>query len=87
MTAAKKTRSKKPPDDAELRRAILEGALPRLAEDGFSEKTLNYAAAAAEVDAATLARLFPRGGQDLVEAFSEWADDQMDAALKNIPLS
>jgi len=87
MTAAKKTRSKKPPDDVELRRAILEGALPRLAEDGFSEKTLNYAAAAAEVDAATLARLFPRGGQDLVEAFSEWADDQMDAALKNTPLS
>jgi ubiquinone biosynthesis protein COQ9 len=87
MTAAKKTRSKKPPDDAELRRAILEGALPRLAEDGFSEKTLNYAAAAAEVDAATLARLFPRGGQDLVEAFSEWVDDQMDAALKDTPLS
>jgi ubiquinone biosynthesis protein COQ9 len=87
MTAAKKTRSKKPPDDAELRRAILEAALPRLAEDGFSEKTLNYAAAAADVDAPTLARLFPRGGQGLVEAFSEWADDQMDAALKNTPLS
>jgi ubiquinone biosynthesis protein COQ9 len=87
VTAAKKTRSKKPPDDAELRRTILEAALPRLAEDGFSEKTLNYAAAAADADAATLTRLFPRGGQDLVEAFSEWADDLMDAGLKNTPLS
>jgi len=87
MTAAKKARSKKPPDDAELRRAILEAALPRLAEDGFSEKTLNYAAASVDADAGTLARLYPRGGQDLVEAFSEWADDQMDATLKDTPLS
>jgi ubiquinone biosynthesis protein COQ9 len=88
MTGTKKTRSgKKPPDDAEPRRAILEAALPRLGEDGFGEKTLNYAAASAGVNAGTLARLFPRGGQDLVEAFSEWADDQMDATLKNTPLS
>jgi ubiquinone biosynthesis protein COQ9 len=86
MTAAKKTHDK-PRDDAELRRAVLEAALPRLAQDGFTEKTLNYAAAAAGADAGTLARLFPRGGQDLIEAFSEWADDQMDAALKNTPLS
>lgn len=87
MTAAKKTRSRKPPDDAELRRAILEAALPRLAQDGFTDRTLNHAAASADVDAGTLARLFPRGPQDLVEAFSGWADDQMDATLKNVPLS
>ena len=85
---AHKPRSKKPPhDDADLRRAVFEAALPRLAEDGFTDKTLNYGAAAATVDVATLTRLFPRPGQDLVEAFSGWADEQMDAALKNTPLS
>ena len=87
MTAARKPRSKKPPDDAELRCANLEAALPWLARDGFTDKTLNAAAVATGVDAATLRRLFPRDGQSLVEAFSEWADDQMEAALKNIPLS
>ena len=84
---SRKPRSKKPPDDADLRRTVFEAALPRLAQDGFSDKTLNYAAAAANVDVATLDHLFPRGGQDLVEAFSEWADNQMDAALKKTPLS
>jgi ubiquinone biosynthesis protein COQ9 len=84
---AKKSRSKKSRDDAELKRAILEAALPRLADDGFTEKTLNYAAAPADVDAGTVARLFPRGGQDLAEAFSEWADAQMDVTLRNTPLS
>jgi ubiquinone biosynthesis protein COQ9 len=87
MTAAKKTRSKSPRDDAELKRAIFEAALPRLAEDGFTDKTLNTAAASADVDAGTLARLFPHGGQDLVDSFSEWADEQMDATLRNTPLS
>ena len=76
-----------PPTDADIRRAVFEAALPRLAEDGFTEKTLNYAAAAAGVDASTLARVFPRGDQDLAEAFSEWADEQMDATLASTPLS
>lgn len=83
----RKPRSKKSRDDAELRRVVFEAALPQLAIDGFGEKTLNEAAASAGVDTGTLARLFPRGGQDLAEAFSEWADGQMDAALKNTALS
>jgi ubiquinone biosynthesis protein COQ9 len=84
---SRKPRSKKPPDDAELRRAVFEAALSRLAQDGFTEKTLNHAAAAANVDAATLNRLFSGGRQNLAEAFSEWADEQMDAALRKTPLS
>jgi len=73
-------------DDAALRRAVVEAALPRLGEDGFTDKALNYAAAAAAVDAPTLQRLFPNGAQDLLDAFSEWADDEMDATLKTAPL-
>lgn len=83
----KKTRSRKPPDDAAVKRAILAAALPRLADDGFTEKTLNTAAATAGVDAPTLTRLFPNRELDLVDAFSEWADDAMEAALKETPLS
>jgi len=74
-------------NESEIRRAVLQAALPRLAEDGFTDKTLNFAAAAANVDAGTLARVFPRSAQDLVSAFSEWADEQMDAALAATPLS
>ena len=75
------------PSESDIRRAVLEAALPRLAEDGFTDKTLNFAAAASNLDAETLARVFPRGAQDLVSAFSEWADDRMDAALAATPLS
>jgi len=82
----KKTRSRKPPDDAAVKRAILEAALPRLAEDGFTEKTLDAAAALAGVDAPTLMRLFPNRELDLVDAFSAWADDAMEAALKGTSL-
>ncbi|MFL6690796.1 MAG: COQ9 family protein [Alphaproteobacteria bacterium] len=87
MSAAGSRASTAPRDDTEMRRAVLEAALPRLAVDGFTDKTLNYGGATANVDAPTLQRLFPNGGQDLADAFSEWADDQMDATLKNTPLS
>ncbi len=89
MTAAKqkKTRAKKTRDDAARKRAVLEAALPHLAQDGFAQRTLQRATAEAGVDAVALARLFPREGLSLVEAFSEWADDEMEAALKATPLS
>jgi ubiquinone biosynthesis protein COQ9 len=89
MTAArqKKTRTKKKPDDAALKRAVLNAALPYLAQDGFAQRTLQRAAAEAGVDAVAMARLFPREELSLVEAFSEWADGGMEAALKATPLS
>jgi ubiquinone biosynthesis protein COQ9 len=83
----KKIRVRKPPDEAAIKRAVLEAALPRLAQDGFTEKTLNYAAASVGVDASSLARLFPNRELDLVDAFSEWADDTMEAVLKELPLT
>jgi ubiquinone biosynthesis protein COQ9 len=89
MTAAKqkKTRAEKKPDDAAIKRAVLEAALPHLAQGGFAQRTLQPAAAEAGVDAVALARLFPREGLSLVEAFSAWADDEMEAVLKATPLS
>jgi ubiquinone biosynthesis protein COQ9 len=87
MSDAKPKKSRRPPDDAAVKRAILDAALPRLAEDGFTEKTLNTAAATAGIDAPTVMRLFPNRERDLVEVFSEWADDAMEAALKETPLT
>ena len=86
MTSARKTGAKKPRDDAALARAILEAALPHVPEDGFSERTLARAAAMSDVDAGTLARLFPSHGLSLVELFSESADERMDAVLQVTPL-
>jgi len=91
MTAAKtrKSRAKSsgPRDDVALKRAVLEAALPHLAQDGFTDKTLKEAAAKADVDRVALLRLFPREGLSLVEAFSNWADEQMEAALRKAKLS
>ena len=84
---ATKTRSRKPLSDAAIKRSILEAALPNLAADGFTEKTLNGAAATAGVAAPTVARMFSNCERDLVDAFSDWADDAMEAALKGAALS
>jgi ubiquinone biosynthesis protein COQ9 len=72
---------------ADIRRAVVEAALPLIPDSGFTEATLKRVATEAGADTITLARQFPRGAASLVEAFSEWADDQMDAALKTTPLS
>jgi len=91
MRAAKtkksRAKSSAPRDDAALKRAVLEAALPHLAPDGFTDKTLKEAAAEAEVDRVTLLRLFPREGLSLVEAFSDWADGQMESTLRKAKLS
>jgi ubiquinone biosynthesis protein COQ9 len=85
-TTRRKTGAKKARDDDALKRAILEAALPHVAEDGFGERTLARAAAMSDVDAGTLARLFPGQGLSLVELFSEWADERMDTILHATPL-
>ena len=85
-TTKRRTGTRKSRDDVALKRAILEAALPHVAEDGFSERTLARAAAMSDVDAATLARLFPNQASNLVELFSEWADERMDEVLQATPL-
>jgi ubiquinone biosynthesis protein COQ9 len=60
-----------------LKDRILEVALLHAAFDGWSRKTLLHAASDAGVDAPTARRLFPRGGDSLVEWLDDWADRQM----------
>ncbi|HEY5237879.1 MAG TPA: COQ9 family protein [Rhizomicrobium sp.] len=71
-------------DDAATKEAVLKAALVNVMFDGFSEKALKSSADEAEVDAETLARLFPRRELSLVEEFSAAADREMEARLAKI---
>jgi ubiquinone biosynthesis protein COQ9 len=82
---AKKTKSGK--DDAALKLAVLDAALPHIAFDGFTPKLLESAAKEAGADKNDLKRLFPNGALDLIAAYSEHADREMETRLKKAKLS
>ena len=73
-------RAKKPAKSA-TREDVLKAALKHVPFDGFTDKVLERAGKDAGASKDELARLFPEGPLDLVEAFSDWADDAMEAAL------
>jgi len=77
---------KKKPDDAVLKAAIVDAALPHVPFDGFTDKVLELAAKEADADKETLARLFPDGAQSLIEACSHFADDEMEKLLAKMDL-
>jgi ubiquinone biosynthesis protein COQ9 len=87
MTAAAKPRSKKPPDDAALKRAVAQAALPLIERDGLTESMLKQAADKTGADRTAQARLFPQGALDLVEAISEFHDEEMEKRLAKAKLS
>ncbi len=64
-----------------IRDDILLAALPHVAFDGWSLRTLRQAARDAGYDAATAERVFPDGPVALVEHFSAYADRKMVEAL------
>jgi ubiquinone biosynthesis protein COQ9 len=70
-----------------LKDKLLESALLHAAFDGWSRRTLLNAAKDAGVDAGTARRLFPRGGDSLLEWLDDWADRQMLAAVEGEDLS
>ena len=89
MTEPKTTKRRKntaAENDAALKRAVAEAALTHVAFDGFTDKVLNAAASDAGVDKKALARLFPGGPLDLVEALSDMFDDEMEARLAKAKL-
>jgi ubiquinone biosynthesis protein COQ9 len=63
------------------REDVLKAALKHVPFDGFTDSVLQRAGKEAGAAKDDLARLFPEGPLDLVEAFSDWADDEMEAAL------
>jgi ubiquinone biosynthesis protein COQ9 len=73
-------RAKKPAKPV-LREDVLKAALKHVPFDGFTDSVLQRAGKEAGASQDDLARLFPEGALDLVEAFSDWGDDEMGAAL------
>ena len=86
MTARKKPARAKPSDEAALKRALLEAALKHVPFDGFSAKTLDLAATDLGVERSDVARLFPEGPPNLVEFFSDVADNEMEEKLARLDL-
>ena len=73
-------------DDKALREAVLLAALPHAAFDGFIDSVLDKAGKEAGVSKLEIARLFEGGPAALVEFYSVWADDQMEAKLAGMDL-
>lgn len=66
---------------SEAKQKLLVAALEEIPFSGFSDATLKAAAERADVPIAEARRHFPRGGESLVSAFSEWADAEMQARM------
>jgi ubiquinone biosynthesis protein COQ9 len=64
------------------RDTILPFALAEVSLHGFTDAALKAAAEKAGVSPAELRATFPNGGASLVEAFSQWADEQMAERMR-----
>ena len=69
-----------------LKDRVLEAALLHAAFDGWSRRTLHNAAHDAGIDAATARRLFPRGGDGLLDWLDDWADRRMLEGVRQLDL-
>ncbi len=72
---------------ADLRAAVIARALPHVAFDGWSDKTLAAAVAEAGVDPGLARVAFPRGGVDLALAFHDAKDAELARRLASEDLS
>jgi ubiquinone biosynthesis protein COQ9 len=70
-----------------LRDKVLLALLPDVPFDGWTRAALKRAGEKAGVDTAQLTTLFPRGPRDVAAWFSDWADREMAAALKDQSLA
>jgi ubiquinone biosynthesis protein COQ9 len=74
-------------DDAAMKQAVVEAALPDAAFDGFTEGLLAKAAVTAKIEKAELGRLFPEGARSLIEAYSLSTDAEMERLLAEMDLA
>jgi ubiquinone biosynthesis protein COQ9 len=71
---------------AAARRAVLAAALPHVAFDGWTDRTLAHAVEDAGVDPGLARLAFPRGGVDLALAFHKAKDAELAADLASADL-
>jgi ubiquinone biosynthesis protein COQ9 len=85
----KKKATAKPPkrDDADVKKAVLELALPDAAFDGFTDQVLAKAGKEAGVDTGEMTRLFPEGPRSLIEFYSLSADAGMEERLSELDIA
>lgn len=67
----------------DLKDRLLLAVLPNVPFDGWSVAALRAGARSLGITEAEALALFPRGGPELVEGFSQWADRAMLAAVSN----
>lgn len=72
---------------AAAREALLLAALAHVPFDGWSEAALRAGEADARLPEGSLARLFPGGAREAVDAFGAWADARMAARVRAADLS
>jgi ubiquinone biosynthesis protein COQ9 len=70
------------PPSARLRARLLEALLPIAAGHGWTPASLKAAADSAGMSEGELMLAAPRGPLDMIDAFAQWADDQMAASLE-----
>ncbi len=70
----------------DAREALVLAAAANAAFDGWTPAAIRAGAHELGLDAETVATLLPGGEQELLRAFSEWADRQMLAHLAEMPL-
>ena len=85
MTERKKRAGAK--NDAALKSAMVEAALPHIAFDGFTDKLMDRAAKEAAASKADMLRLFPNGALSRLEAYSESVDTEMEKRLAKLKLA
>jgi ubiquinone biosynthesis protein COQ9 len=74
-----------PPERSPERDAALAALLPNVPFDGWSHRALRAGLASIGVPAEEAELLFPGGGPDMIEAFCDWADRQMEEAAATLP--
>jgi ubiquinone biosynthesis protein COQ9 len=82
---ARKTKTKK--DDAALISAVVEAALVHIPFDGFTDRLMDRAAKDAGANKADMQRLFPGGALNLLEAYSDSVDTEMEKRLAKLKLA
>ncbi len=71
----------------QIRRAIIEAALPDIIFDGWNMETLENAATKDGIDSLTVKTAFPNGVIDALDAFADLADTQMLEALNSTDIN
>lgn len=79
--------AKKPRDGEKLKADVLEAALPRAGEEGFTDSLLKHASDEVGLTKAEVERLFSDGPSSLIDVFFASVDTEMEKRLAKAKLS